>query len=186
LKLPGDDAWVIDTGPLRHFALSGWLGVLKFLAGDRSVFMPDVVERELRRQTDDIRSIGQVLDADWIHVFASTDPAYMARFAGYAHRLVAEGKNETECGVLAMGATFGCEMVIDDRTPREMAETEGLRVTATVPILCEAVRAKQLTLSMVEHVADELLANEYKLPFGSGGFRQHVLEHGLLDYDETT
>jgi predicted nucleic acid-binding protein len=77
-------------------------------------------------------------------------------------------------------------MVIDDRTPREMAETEGLRVIATVPILCEAVRAKQLTLSMVEHVADELLANEYKLPFGSGGFRQHVLEHGLLDYDETT
>lgn len=102
MKLPGDDAWVFDTGPLRHFALSGWLGVLKFLAGDRPVFMPDVVERELRRQTDDIRSIGQVLDADWIHVFASADPAYMARFAGYAHRLVAEGKNEGECGVLAM------------------------------------------------------------------------------------
>lgn len=183
---PGADAWVFDTGPLRHFALSGWLGVLKFLAGGRPVLMPDVVERELRRQTEEVRAVGQVLDADWIHVFSSSDPSYMAKFAGYARRLVADGKNEGECGVLAMGATFGSEMVIDDSTPREIAETEGLRVTATVPILCDAIRAKQLTLSMVEHVADELLANEYYLPFGPGGFRRHVLEHGLLDYDETT
>ncbi len=109
----------------------------------------------------------------------------MAKFADYARRLVAGGKNEGECGVLAMGATFGSEMVIDDSTPREIAEAEGLRVTATVPILCDAIRAKQLTLPMVEHVADELLANEYYLPFGPGGFRRHVLENGLLDYDET-
>jgi predicted nucleic acid-binding protein len=153
-------------------------------AGDNPVFMPDVVERELRRQMEDVRAIGQVLDADWIHVFASTDSAYMARFAGYARRLIADGKNEGECGVLAMGATFRCEMVIDDSIPREIAGAEGLRVTATVPILCDAIRAKQLTLPMVEHVADELLANEYYLPFGPGGFRRHVLEHGLLDYDE--
>lgn len=183
---PGGDAWVFDTGPLRHFALSGWLGVLKFLAGDRPVFIPDVVERELRRQTEDVRAIGQVLDADWIHVFASTKSTYMATFAGYARRLVADGKNDGECGVLAMGATFACEMVIDDSTPREIAEAEGLRVTATVAVLCDAIRAKQLTLWMVEQVADDLLANKYYLPFGPGGFRQHVLELGLLEYDETT
>lgn len=186
MMVPGGDAWVFDTGPLRHFALSGWLGVLKFLAGDRLVFMPDVVERELRRQTEDVRAIGQVLDADWIHVFTSTDRAYTMSFAGYARRLVADGKNEGECGVLAMGATFKCEMVIDDSTPRAIAETDGLRVTATVPLLCEAIRAKQLTVQMVEYVADELLANKYYLPFGPGGFRRHVVEHGLLDYEEVT
>lgn len=183
---PGGDAWVFDAGPLRHFAVSGWLGVLKFLAGDRTVFVPDVVERELRRQTAHVPAIGQVLDADWIRVFSSTDYTYMARFAEYARRLVADGKNEGECGVLAMGATFGCEMVIDDSTPREIAEAQNLRVTATVPILCDAIRTKQLTVPMVEHVADELLANAYYLPFGPGGFRQHVLENGLLDYDEVT
>lgn len=181
----GDDAWVFDTGPVRTFALSGWLGVLKFLAGDRPVFVPDVVQRELQRQAEDLRAVGQVLDADWIHVFTSTDTAYMARFAGYSQCLVADGQNEGECGVLAMGAIYGCELVIDDSTPRGIAEDEGLRVTATVPILCDAIRAKQLTLPMVEHVADELLASKYYLPFGPGGFRQHVLEHGLLDYDET-
>ncbi|MFB9313589.1 nucleotide-binding protein [Nocardioides plantarum] len=183
--IPGDDAWVFDTGPLRTFVLSGWLGVLKFLAGERPVFIPDVVQRELRRQAADDHAIGSVLDAEWVHVFTSSDTAYMASFARYAHRLVADGQNEGECGVLAMGATLGCEMVIDDSTPRGIAEEEGLRVTATVPILCDAIRAKQLTLPMVEHVADELLANEYYLPFGPGGFRRHVLEHGLLEYEET-
>ncbi len=123
---PGADAWVFDTGPLRHFALSGWLGVLKFLAGSRPVLMPDVVERELRRQTEDVRAVGQVLDADWIHVFSSSDPLYMANFAKYARRLVADGKNEGECGVLAMGATFGSEMVIDDSTPERNRRDGGL------------------------------------------------------------
>ena len=182
---PEEDAWVFDTGPLRHFALSGWLGVLKFLAGDRPVLIPDVVERELRRQMHDDAAIGQVLDAEWVQVLSSTDQVYLASFARYANRLMSGGKNEGECGVLAVGATFGCEMVIDDSVPREIAESENLKVTATVPILCDAIRAKQLTVPMVEHVADELLANKYYLPFGLGGFRQHVLENGLLEYDET-
>ena len=104
----------------------------------------------------------------------------MTKFAGYSRLLVADGRNLGECGVLAMGATIGCEMVMDDSTPTGIAEKEGLRVTATVPILCDAIRTKQLTLPMVEHVADELLTNKDYLPFGPGGFRQHVLENALL------
>ena len=41
-----------------------------------------------------------------------------------------------------------------------------------------------LTTVMVEALADDLLEGEYFLPFGRGGFRGHVLEHGLLDYDQ--
>lgn len=74
--------------------------------------------------------------------------------------------------------------MIDDATPRMIAEEKGIRVTATVPLLCEAIRAKQLTTVMVEALADSLLESEYYLPFGPGGFRRHVLENGLLDYDE--
>lgn len=57
-------------------------------------------------------------------------------------------------------------------------------VTATVPLLCDAIRARKLTTVMVEALADDLLESEYFLPFGRGGFRQHVMENGLLDYDE--
>lgn len=54
---------VFDTGPLRHFAVQGWLGVLKFLAGDRLVIIPESVEHELRNQVRDHPVLHQVLDA---------------------------------------------------------------------------------------------------------------------------
>jgi hypothetical protein len=70
------------------------------------------------------------------------------------------------------------------RHARTIAVENGLRVTSTVPLLCDAIRAKMLTVAMVEHVADQLLEGDYYLPFGPGGFRHHVVENGLLDYDE--
>jgi predicted nucleic acid-binding protein len=74
--------------------------------------------------------------------------------------------------------------VIDDSTARAVAEEKKLRVTTTVQILCDAVRAKKLTTAMVEELADHLLENEYYLPFSKGGFRNHVLTEGLLEYDD--
>lgn len=179
------NAWVFDTGPLRHFAAQQWLSVIRFLAGDRPIVIPESVEWELENAAEDyLVAARQILDADWIHVHRTSDLEYSQFFAGYEERLVVERKNLGECGVLAMGKRYGCEVVIDDATPRGMAEAEGLRVTATVQILCEAIRAKQLTTPMVEHLADTLIEGKYFLPFKSGGFRAHVLENGLLDYDE--
>jgi hypothetical protein len=51
-------------------------------------------------------------------------------------------------------------------------------------LLCSAIREKRLTLGMAEALADSLLEGAYHLPFGTGGFRRHVLENGLLDYDD--
>lgn len=83
-----------------------------------------------------------------------------------------------------MGQIYKCEVVLDDAEPRTIAEEKGIRVTATVPLLCEAIRTKQLTTVMVEALADDLLKGKYYLPFGQGGFRRHVFENGLLDWDE--
>ncbi|MEU3221880.1 hypothetical protein ABZ695_01810 [Streptomyces sp. NPDC006976] len=179
-----EDAWVFDTGPLRHFAAQGWLGVLRFLAGDRRVYIPSAVQRELYNAADQIPAVRQVVEADWIHVHSSESMEYVGAFSRYHDRLVADGKNVGECEVLAMGKIYGCEIVVDDAAPRRIAEEEGIRVTATVPILCDAIREQKLTTVMVEELADNLLEGKYYLPFGSGGFRQHVLEHGLLDYGE--
>ena len=179
-----NNAWVFDTGPLRHFATQGWLGVLKFLAGDRPVFIPESVERELRDAVEHVWAARAVLEADWIHVHRSAGYDFLEAFARYADRLVAGGKNLGECGVLAMGQIYACEVVIDDAVPRQIAKERGIQVTATVPLLCEAIRAKQLTTAMVEKLADDLLEGAYYLPFGPGGFRRHVLENGLLDYDQ--
>ncbi|WP_327042826.1 nucleotide-binding protein [Micromonospora ureilytica] len=175
---------MFDTGPLKHFTANGWLGVLRFLAEERPVYIPDSVERELNDATEYVSAVRAALDADWIRVHRSISPDYVKAFAHYVDRLVVNGKNLGECGVLAMGEIYKCEVVIDDATPRAIAEEKGIQVTATVPLLCEAIRAKKLTTVMVEALADNLLEGEYYLPFGPGGFRQHVLENGLLDYGE--
>ncbi len=177
------DALVFDTGPLRHFAVQGWLGVLKFLAGDRHVVIPESVERELKNQVHDFPVLHQVLDADWIGVDRSDDMPFLITFAGYEQRLVVDGQNRGECGVLALGKTRGFETVLDDNVPRTIAEEDGIRVTATLPLLCNAIREGQLTVLMVEALADDLLTGAYYLPFGPGGFRRWAYEEGLIEYE---
>lgn len=179
-----ENAWVFDTGPLRHFAIQGWLGVLRFLAGTRPIYIPDSVERELNQAVEHVSAARAILEADWIHVHRSTSHDFSEAFARYVDRLVVAGKNLGECGVLTMGEIYKCEVVIDDAAPRQIAKEKGIRVTATVPLLCEAIRTKKLTTVMVEELADNLLEGKYHLPFGPGGFRRHVLENGLLDYDD--
>ena len=179
-----EDAWVFDTGPLRHFAIQGWLGVLRFLAGERPVFIPQSVERELSEAIEHESAVRSVLEADWINVYKADSIDYTLAFAHYESRLVAGRKNIGECGVLAMGQVYKCEVVIDDATARTIAQENNIRVTSTVPLLCDAIRAKKLTPVMVEALADNLLESAYHLPFGPGGFRQHVLVNGLLDYNE--
>lgn len=93
------------------------------------------------------------------------------------------GKNRGECGVLALGKVRGYEVVLDDRVARTIAEEDGLRVTSTLSLLCHAIRAKQLTVAMVEALADDLLAGDYYLPFPAGSFRRWALEEGHLDYE---
>jgi len=182
---PERDALVFDTGPLRHFALQGWIRTLDFLAGDRRVIIPESVERELRDQAHTLPVLHEVLAADWIFVDRSDDLQFLSAFSRYADRLVVRDANRGECGVLALAEVRGYEAVLDDAVPRALANECGLRVTATVPLLCQALRDGRLTLEMVEKVADDLLSGEYYLPFEPGGFRRHAIENGLMDYVPT-
>lgn len=175
---------VFDTGPLRHFAINGWLGVLKFLTSETSAVIPESVEAELKRQCIDIPALRQVLDAEWITVDRSVDLAVIAAFAGYEERLVEHGRNRGECGVLALGKVRGWGLVIDDRTARSIAKEDGLRPQATLSLLCDAIREGKLTVPMVEALADDLISGEYHLPFGPGAFRQWALQEGLIDYSD--
>jgi hypothetical protein len=93
-----ENAWVFDTGPLRNFAMQGWLGVLRFLAEDRPVYVPQSVERELKQAGEIFPAVRAVLEADWIQVHRTFDDDFSKAFAHYADRLIADGKNQGECG----------------------------------------------------------------------------------------
>ena len=174
------DPIVFDTGPLRHFAQQGWLGVLRFLTAERGAVIPESVEREVQRQASNDPRLEQILADGWLEVDRSSDLEFLVAFSAYEQRIAVGRKSLGECGVLALGRVRRWEMVLDDAVPRELAAEQGLRVVGTVRLLCDAVNARQLTLIMVESLADDLLANEYRLPFGPGGFRRFARENGLL------
>lgn len=180
---PEDEPLVFDTGPLRHFAQQGWLGVLRFVAGGRPVLIPESVEREIREQSREAHLLRGILEADWIHVDRSDDMAFVGAFARYEDYMVVGTKNRGECGVLALGKVRGYEIVVDDATARTLAEGDSIRVTATLNLLCHAIRAERLTVPLVEQIADNLIQGDYYLPFVAGGFRRWAMEEGLLDYE---
>ncbi|MFT4136826.1 nucleotide-binding protein [Microbacterium sp.] len=171
---------VFDTGPLRHFALQGWLGVLKYLGRDCQVIIPESVEAELKAQSQTDPELRQVLEADWITVDRSTDLTYVQAFAGFERLLAAGGRNLGECGVLALGQARGHQLIIDDRVASNLARRAGLDSRGTLALLCDAIREQKLTVAMVSDLADDLLIGEYRLPFAKGRFAQWADENGLI------
>ena len=103
-----EKAYAFDTGPLRHFALGGWLAVLKFVTRDGRVVIPESVEEELKQQRAGDPGLDQVLKADWINVERRYDMDYLQQFAAFGQLLVDNrGRNRGECGVLALGGVSG-------------------------------------------------------------------------------
>lgn len=179
---------VFDTGPVLHFVAQGWLGILRLVVQERSLVVPESVERELR----DLGS-PHLLLASGTNPFSvdrRNDAAYLAAFARYEGRLVAGGKNRGECGVLALGAVMARQqrddyiLVIDDRMARNLAQEDNLHFTTTLALLIDAIKLRLLTVDLVEALADDLLSGDYYLPFGPGGFRRWAIEEGHWTTDE--
>lgn len=174
-------AYVLDTSPLSHFARSQWLGALKMILSEGRVLIPDIVEDELRRGAVERHYLQAVLDAEWIEVVPLDTPAQMSAFAYYETRLVGSGtRNIGECGVLALAeTTTNAIAIIDDRVARNAAKARNIEVRGTLALLCDAIRQERLTVAMVSALADDLLQNSYRLPFGPGGFAKWAADQGL-------
>lgn len=55
---------------------------------------------------------------------------------------------------------------------------------STLTLLCDGIRQGKLTVGMVEQVADDLIAGDYYLPFGRGGFRYWALEQAMIGWED--
>lgn len=60
--------------------------------------------------------------------------------------------------------------VVDDSAARKAADTYKVQICPTLALLCEAIRTGLLTIGLVSALADDLLADEYRLPFAPGDF----------------
>lgn len=175
-----DQDLVIDTGPLSHFAAAGWLAVLRSIAGERSVIIPDAVESELRQGLHANPHLLQVLEAEWITIRALTTSEELTSFAKFAERLVVGSRNVGEAAVLAYADVHRATAVIDDGAGRRAAHDFSVSLRPTLALLCDAIRDELLTVRMVSNLADHLLETEYRLPFVSGGFARWACENGMI------
>lgn len=173
--------YVLDTGPLGHFARSQWLGVLKAVLQGARVVIPDVVGAELRSGAGRYSYLHAVLDAEWIEEMPLNSPEQLTAFVHYEQRLVGpDGRNVGECGVLALAETMANAVaVVDDRVAALAAKERNVEVRRTLGILCEAIRKDLLTVPLVSALADDLLENSYRLPFRPGGFARWAADQGL-------
>lgn len=177
--------WVVDTGPLSHFARAGWLGVLEMLAPGNVVVVPDTVQREMQRACSVYPWLSQVLTHSWIQVTPIKSGAEIEAYSRYARRLVGnDGRNTGECGVLALAEVRGLVAVVDDSAGHKAGSASGVRVRRTLGLLCDAVEDGLLTLDTVSAVADSLLQTDYRLPCPPGGFARWALDSGRIGSKE--
>lgn len=170
---------VFDTGPLSHLAKENWLGVLRAILPPRTAVIPDTVVAELRTPEHQ-QFLKAVLDADWISQHTLTSAEELSAFALFAERLVVGNRNIGEAGVLAYAKVHGAIPVIDDGAGRRAAKDYGLQPRGTLSILCEAVRAEILTVTLVSRLADHLIIGDYRLPFKKGEFERWARGEGML------
>jgi predicted nucleic acid-binding protein len=171
---------VFDTGPLSHFAKQNWLGVLKAVVGDRQALIPDVVVQELTEGARRDGRLQEVLDADWIEHRELTTDEEVTEFLRFASLLVKGARNRGEAGVLALASVLNGVAVVDDGAARKAADDHGIPKRPTLALLCEAIRSELLTVKLVSALADDLLATDYRLPFGAGGFERWADDQGLV------
>lgn len=124
---------VLDTGPLSHFAKAGWLSILRVLVGEGEVVIPDMVEDELREGAHRYPHLRPVLDADWIQRRTLRSSDEIEAYAHFARRLVADGRNQGEAGVLAYVKVHGGTAVIDDGAACKAARGENILFAGLLP-----------------------------------------------------
>lgn len=178
---PVSPLWVVDTGPLSHFARAGWLGVLRLLAPTNTILIPDLVADEIRQAPTAHAWLPQILTHPWIVITPVTTEAELLAYSRYARRLVGDdGRNTGECGVLALAETHGYVAVLDDHAAVKAATAAGVTVRRTLGLLCDAIEQGQLTLAMVSALADSLLETGYRLSLPPGGFARWAIESGRI------
>ncbi len=126
---------VSDTSPLNYLVILGYIEVLPQLFG--TVVIPTEVHRELTAP-DTPPEVLEWLDTepDWLEIQSSTTLLIDPRI------------HPGECSALGLAMELQPDYVlIDDLLAREVAETQGLRVTGTVGILERAHQQNLLDLT---------------------------------------
>ncbi len=142
--------------------------------------IPDMVAAELRAGRDTDSRIAGAVDAGWLEIRTLHTDREVTEFVRFSSLLVKGDRNVGEAGVLALAKVLSATAVVDDGAARRAARANGVTVRPTLALLCAAINQGLLTVKLVSALADDLLATEYRLPLGPGGFEAWAVANGMI------
>lgn len=149
-----------DSSPLNYMARAAQLPLLeKLVAGNDCVVM-QAVEEELLRGASKHAQLYQISAQEWIRVVDDSSIGFLQLFSEYHARLGGGGHNIGESATLAYAEMHGLTACIDDRTARRHGQERGVKLTGTLELVCQGIRANVVAEAEAARVVDLLRDHE--------------------------
>lgn len=161
-------------GAVRQLALLGKL------VSDNDCVITLAVEDELLRGAAKHAQLYQVSAQEWIRVVDDSSMGFLQLFSEYHARLGGGGHNIEEAATLAYAELHGLTACIDDRAARRHGQERGGKVTGTLELVCQGVRANVVQEAEAVRVVDLLRDHEVFLPCDGSTFLDRARSEGLL------
>lgn len=159
----------MDTSTFTHFCRAGHQEILRLLAPQGLILIPDTVYAEVQEGRDRGYDISPIGGLDWVEIGVLT-PAEedtqldikirMPSAAGESPR-----KHLGECAVLACAIHRGMIAVMDDRGGRGQAVSRGVRYVDSMWIIAQARKVlPEVDSETAERIYADLIATGMRLP----------------------
>ena len=169
-----------DSSPLNYIARAGQLPLLGKLVAGTDCVITRAVEDELLRGASKHAQLYQVSAQGWIRVVDDSSIAFLELFSEYHTRLGGGGHNIGESTTLAYAELHGLTACIDDRVARRHGQERGVKLTGTLELVCQGVRADVLAEAEAARIVDLLRDHEAFLPCDGSTFLDWARAEGLL------
>lgn len=159
----------MDTSVFTHFCRAGHAELLRRLAPQGVILIPDTVYGEVEDGRDCDHDIPSIAALPWVELGALTLEEEMQQLLIKADMPSEKGesprKNLGECAVLACAIHRGMVAVIDDSDARTQARNRSVRYVTSMWIIARAYKVlDDVDSDAAERIYEDLVATDMRLP----------------------
>ncbi|MEU2172865.1 MULTISPECIES: hypothetical protein [Nocardia] len=159
----------MDTSTFTHFCRAGHQDILRRLAPQGLILIPDTVNGEVEEGRDRGYDIPSITELPWVELgvltFEEADTQLQIKVDMPSMKGDGPRKNLGECAVLACAVHRQMVAVIDDRDARSQARQRGVRFVTSMWIIAEACKTlDDIDSEAAERIYENLLATHMRLP----------------------
>lgn len=160
---------MMDTSTFTHFCRAGQHDLLRRLAPQGLILIPDTVASEVQAARDLDHDIPSIADLAWVELGVLTPEEEMRQLLIKADMPSGKGdsprKNLGECAVLACAIHRGMVAAIDDGDARTQARNRSVQYITSMWIIARAYKTlDDVDSDAAERIYEDLVATDMRLP----------------------